>query len=174
MNNPHRNGSNLQNNEDPKQRLIYFPITKGLAYNEARDASNDLPVSGFGKYVKYPRVPQLIISEFFDARGYSRPRTHDGDLISVIDLSRKCFAVYYPAPMYIQLQALLSFFDVTLKGFVGYRDIILRYQSTENLNLYLEYSTGSQLIQCDLQMFFGADYLKYSGCKIGQGTDWWL
>jgi hypothetical protein len=167
------NGSNLQNTEDPTQRLIYFPIAKNLSYNEANDASTDLPASVFGKYVKPPRQPQIILSEFFDPRGYDRPRTHDGDLISVLDLSRRCFAVYFPAPMYIQMQPLLSFLDATLNRFVGYRDIILQYQSTNNQKLYLEYSTTNQLIQCDLHMFFGSDYLRYCGCKMGQGTDWW-
>ena len=156
----------------PESHLVYFPIAVKLAYNVARDASDRLEASEFGKYAKPPRQPLLIAGEFIDRMGYLRPRSHDGTLISPVDANRKCWAVYYPTPYFTQLQCLLSYFDAVLKPFAGYRDIILQYQSTADRRLFLEYSTRDQLVQADLNLFFRDDYMRYSGCRLGYGDDW--
>ena len=168
------NSQNSPHTEGFQQQASYFPIVSGLAYNAARDACNALEVSEFGKYVKPPRQPLLISGEFIDRMGYLRPRANDGTLISPVDANRKCWSVYYVVPYYAQIQGLMSYFDSVLKPFAGYRDIILQYQSVSDKKLFLEYSTENRLIQGDLDLFFRADFLRYSGCKIGKGTDWWL
>ena len=156
---------------DPQ--LVYFPIARNLSYSAARDASNALPASGFGKSVRYPRMPLLVTGEFIDGRGYLRPRTSDGALLSFVDLHRNCFAVYFPAPFCIDIFGLFAYFDNALKPFAGYKDIILKYQTLSDKSQFLEFSTGNQLVQCDLGLLFLHDGLKYCGCRIGRGSNWW-
>lgn len=162
---------------DDANQLAYFPVCRNLAYKTAVDARNALPASGFGKYAKPPRQPLLIAGEFADGRGFLKLRTHDGSLISPADVNKECWAVHYPAPYSMQIQPLLSYFDSVLKPFAGCRDIILRYQSTAESRLLLEYSTGSALVQCDLNLFFTDAHLQYAGCVIGQQFakrgEWW-
>ena len=164
---------NSHPDEFSKHQLSYFPIARGLAYNAAVEAFNTLPAAEYGKYIKPPRQPLLIAGEFIDGMGYVRLRAHDVTLVSPVDINRRCWAVFYPAPYSMQVQALLSYFDSVLKPFVGYRDIILQYQSLSDKNLFLEYSTGSAFVQGDLSLFFVETPLRYAGCKIGQGIDWW-
>ena len=168
------NAQNSPSNEFGKHQLSYFPIARGLAYNIAVNAFNTLPGAEFGKYTKPPRQPLLIAGEFIDGTGYLRLRAHDGTLISPVDMNRHCWAVYYPAPYSMHVQALLSYFDSALKPFTGYRDIILQYQSLSDKRLFLEYSTGSALVQGDLSLIFIEAPLRYVGCKIGRGVDWWM
>ena len=152
--------------------LAYFPIALNLAYNAARDASNSLPVSVFGKYRKPPRQPLIIVGEFVDNAGYLHPRTHDGTLMSTEDFNRSCWAVYFPTPYSMQIQGLLGYFNAALSSFKGYKDIILQYQSMRDKTLYLEYSTRDCLIQADSDLFFNADFLKYVGCRLRRGDNW--
>jgi hypothetical protein len=142
------------------------------------DACGVLPAACYGKYTKSPRQPQLVASEFADAMGYLKLRTQDGSLVSAVDINRRCWAVYYPTPYSMQIQPLLSYFNSVLKPFVGCRDIILKYQSLADKKLILEYSTGSALVQGDLDLFFGDAELFYVGCVIGRRStrkgEWWF
>jgi hypothetical protein len=155
-----------------ENNIAYFPIALNLTYNAARDASNSLVVSVFGKYRRPPRQPLIIVGEFVDVNGYLRPRAHDGTLMSSVDINREFWAVYFPTPYCMQMQGLMSYFDTALKPFMGYRDIILRYQSLANKNLYFEYGTRDCLVQGDLDLFFKEDMLRYAGCRIGYGENW--